>query len=259
MSGSLIRATPPWARMSAGTRSSAMTATAPASSAIFACSGVTTSMITPPLSMSAIPRLTRAVPVCGAAPVPIITLWLTGALPAWLAPGRLARFPGLAAELVAGTMNLTRLLARSLHGRRSWRTGTAPLTPAQSAAWPSPVPAVLRALTRPAGPAEISAGLSRRVARREVRHVRAPPGGVPRHDGLVDLEELRQRGTTGQPEQPDQPAAARGAGRGDRVVVELTGQEHLVGGGLEFGDGLVPAPPRGQTGTEPRLGERRRP
>src|SRR5262249_54423699 len=45
------------------TRSSAITATAPASSAILACSGVTTSMITPPLSMSAIPRLTRAVPV----------------------------------------------------------------------------------------------------------------------------------------------------------------------------------------------------
>src|ERR671931_2066961 len=61
-SGSLIRATPPCTRMSAGTRSSAMTATAPASSAIFACSGVTTSMITPPLSISAMPRLTRAVP-----------------------------------------------------------------------------------------------------------------------------------------------------------------------------------------------------
>ena len=61
-SGSLIRATPPWARMSAGTRSSAMTATAPASSAIFACSAVTTSMITPPLSISARPRLTRLVP-----------------------------------------------------------------------------------------------------------------------------------------------------------------------------------------------------
>src|SRR5689334_24658959 len=63
MSGSLIRATPPWARMSAGTRSSAITATAPASSAIFAWSGVTTSMITPPLSISAMPRLTRVVPV----------------------------------------------------------------------------------------------------------------------------------------------------------------------------------------------------
>ena len=34
--GSLIRATPPSRRMSAGTRSSAMTAAAPASSAIFA-------------------------------------------------------------------------------------------------------------------------------------------------------------------------------------------------------------------------------
>ena len=63
MSGSLIRDTPPWARMSAGTRSSAITATAPASSAILACSAVTTSMITPPLSISAMPRLTRVVPV----------------------------------------------------------------------------------------------------------------------------------------------------------------------------------------------------
>ena len=63
MSGSLIRDTPPWARMSAGTRSSAITATAPASSAILAWSGVTTSMITPPLSISAMPRLTRLVPV----------------------------------------------------------------------------------------------------------------------------------------------------------------------------------------------------
>ncbi len=63
MSGSLIRDTPPCARMSAGTRSSAITATAPASSAIRAWSAVTTSMITPPLSISAIPRLTRSVPV----------------------------------------------------------------------------------------------------------------------------------------------------------------------------------------------------
>src|SRR5579871_2752569 len=61
--GSLIRATPPSRRMSAGTRSSAITATAPASSAIFAWSGVTTSMITPPRNISASPRLTRAVPV----------------------------------------------------------------------------------------------------------------------------------------------------------------------------------------------------
>ena len=58
-----MRATPPWARMSAGTRSSAMTATAPASSAIFACSASTTSMITPPFSISASPLLTRIVPI----------------------------------------------------------------------------------------------------------------------------------------------------------------------------------------------------
>src|SRR6266511_745247 len=57
ISGSLMRATPPWARISAGTRSSAITATAPAYSAILACSGVTTSMITPPLSICASPAL----------------------------------------------------------------------------------------------------------------------------------------------------------------------------------------------------------
>ena len=40
ISGSDMRATPPSRRMSAGTRSSAITAAAPASSATFACSGV---------------------------------------------------------------------------------------------------------------------------------------------------------------------------------------------------------------------------
>src|SRR5437588_2536229 len=63
LSGSAIRATPPSRRMSAGTRSSAMTATAPASSAIRACSAVVTSMITPPFSISARPLLTRIVPI----------------------------------------------------------------------------------------------------------------------------------------------------------------------------------------------------
>src|SRR5436309_1210619 len=58
IAGSDIRATPPSRRISAGTRSSAMTAAAPASSATLACSGVTTSMITPPLSISARPALT---------------------------------------------------------------------------------------------------------------------------------------------------------------------------------------------------------
>ena len=57
--------------MSAGTRSRAITATAPAPSAMRACSGVTTSMITPPLSISAMPRLTRAVPVCAGPPEPL--------------------------------------------------------------------------------------------------------------------------------------------------------------------------------------------
>ena len=63
ISGSLMRATPPSRRMSEGTRSRAMTAVAPASSATFAWSGSTTSMITPPFSISARPRLTRNVPV----------------------------------------------------------------------------------------------------------------------------------------------------------------------------------------------------
>src|SRR3954468_15476506 len=61
MVGSDIRATPPSLRMSAGTRSSAITAQAPASSAIFACAASVTSMITPPLSISASPLLTRKV------------------------------------------------------------------------------------------------------------------------------------------------------------------------------------------------------
>src|SRR3712207_2121354 len=62
-SGSLILATPPCALMSAGTLSSAITATAPASSATLACSALTTSMMTPPLSIWAIPLFTLKVPV----------------------------------------------------------------------------------------------------------------------------------------------------------------------------------------------------
>ena len=49
--------------MSAGTRSRAMTATAPASSAMRAWSGVTTSMMTPPLSIWARPFLVAHVEV----------------------------------------------------------------------------------------------------------------------------------------------------------------------------------------------------
>src|SRR5262249_22170003 len=46
-------------RISDGTRSSAITAHAPAFSAILACSALVTSMITPPLSISARPTFTR--------------------------------------------------------------------------------------------------------------------------------------------------------------------------------------------------------
>ena len=66
--GLAIRATPPSARMSAGTRSSAITATAPDSSAIRACSAVVTSMITPPFSISARPRLTLNVALSAISP-----------------------------------------------------------------------------------------------------------------------------------------------------------------------------------------------
>ena len=57
--GEAIRATPPSARICAGTRSSAMTATAPDFSAMTACSEVVTSMMTPPLSISARPVFRR--------------------------------------------------------------------------------------------------------------------------------------------------------------------------------------------------------
>src|SRR5271166_4381646 len=57
--GLAMRATPPSARICAGTRSRAMTETAPAFSAMSACSALVTSMMTPPLSISARPVLRR--------------------------------------------------------------------------------------------------------------------------------------------------------------------------------------------------------
>src|SRR5437660_12363439 len=57
--GEAMRATPPSARICAGTRSSAITATAPAFSAMVACSAFVTSIITPPFSISARPVLRR--------------------------------------------------------------------------------------------------------------------------------------------------------------------------------------------------------
>ena len=67
-----MRATPPSLRMSDGTRSSAMTAQAPAFSAILACSALVTSMMTPPLSISARPTFTRQAfsPAMPALPLP---------------------------------------------------------------------------------------------------------------------------------------------------------------------------------------------
>src|ERR1039457_3885213 len=57
--GLAMRATPPSARIMAGTRSNAMTEVAPASSAMRACSTFITSIMTPPLSISANPIFRR--------------------------------------------------------------------------------------------------------------------------------------------------------------------------------------------------------
>src|SRR5437879_4116811 len=57
--GLAMRATPPSARIWAGTRSRAITATAPALSAMAACSALVTSIITPPFSISARPVFRR--------------------------------------------------------------------------------------------------------------------------------------------------------------------------------------------------------
>ena len=57
--GEAMRATPPSARICAGTRSRAITEAAPAFSAISACLASVTSMMTPPFSISARPVLRR--------------------------------------------------------------------------------------------------------------------------------------------------------------------------------------------------------
>src|SRR3989449_1529402 len=62
LTGSAMRATPPAARMSAGTRSRAITATEPASSAMAACSAFVTSITTPPFCILAKPRFRSSVP-----------------------------------------------------------------------------------------------------------------------------------------------------------------------------------------------------
>src|SRR5450432_4194708 len=87
--GLAMRATPPSARIIAGTRSSAMTAVAPACSAMRACSTLMTSMMTPPLSISARPTFRRrlvvpekAVPPAPFVPMPVVAFPL---VPFWRA------------------------------------------------------------------------------------------------------------------------------------------------------------------------------
>src|SRR5450631_1062095 len=154
MSGSLIRETPPWARMSAGTRSRAITATAPASSAILACSELTTSMITPPLSISAIPRLTRAVPVTAETGPESLELDNLG--PHEDGSGRVGT--GAGASIVRPTA--THALPAWAKNRRRTRLGVQ--SPAVSKAPPYPnrcgVQNSVRALTRSGGSAERGRG-----------------------------------------------------------------------------------------------------
>jgi len=66
-----MRATPPSFRMSEGTRSRAITAQAPAFSAMRACSALVTSMMTPPFNISARPTFTRQSLAVAAVPFPL--------------------------------------------------------------------------------------------------------------------------------------------------------------------------------------------
>src|SRR3954466_14675032 len=199
MSGSLMRATPPCARMSAGTRSSAMTATAPASSAILACSGVTTSMITPPLSISAMPRLTRAVPTAGSAV--LVEAVLVGAVlvEAVLIEGVLGLSCWGTEDLAAGGDRLVR--ARPAGGLRGTSVGN------DSTRSRCPGPDV--------GPIT-SSDDSRGEARR---------------DRVVDLHHPRQWRVPREPRQPHHPFATHLQRLRHRVVVEAPGQLH-PGAGL---------------------------
>src|SRR5437588_3740369 len=75
--GSAIPATPPSARISAGPRLRAIPAQAPASSAIFACSAVVTSMLPPPFSLWARPRLSITVPTSAQGTPPVVRIFST--------------------------------------------------------------------------------------------------------------------------------------------------------------------------------------
>src|ERR1700709_396481 len=117
-----MRAKPPSRRMSEGTRSRAITATAPASSATFASSGVTTSMITPPFSISARPVFSRNVARSG---MPLILKrrggWPAGGPAAAAGDLHLLQFVGLDAVpvqvFVAGVQPVGERLDEGHQGR----------------------------------------------------------------------------------------------------------------------------------------------
>src|SRR3989440_2598438 len=104
-----MRATPPSLRMSEGTRSSAITDAAPASSAILACSALVTSMMTPPLSISASPMCLRS------AILSPFTSAMRGLLYIW----RRSAFAGLRRSTVGRRTREFTPLRRSTVGRRT--------------------------------------------------------------------------------------------------------------------------------------------
>src|ERR1019366_2902338 len=217
MSGSLIRATPPCLRMSAGTRSSAMTATAPASSAILAWSAVTTSMMTPPLSISAIPRLTRTLPVTAALALPVtaaLALPVTAAL-------ALPVTAALALPVTAATALPDGDAPAFSVGADSLDKGNRPL---EATWWQELLPLVYvrHGIDRLGIAVDISTAPG--VADREMRR-----------RGVVYLEEGRWRDAPGQAQPAHQSIASNRQSRGDGVVGEPPGKQDLGGRGFELG------------------------
>src|SRR5918994_1196456 len=173
--------------MSAGTRFNPITATAPASSAIFAWSAVTTSMITPPLSISAMPRLTRAVPVSG----PIVGSSDTVNL--------LTAVSGGDASMVRPRRRRTDPSPPRCGSGQSWVVKIV----VQDRPAPLPVPCCTTIFTTPIR--------SRPLSPEAARHL------------VVELDGLRPGRAAGQAQPADQDLAAQPARGADRVVVEAPG------------------------------------
>src|SRR5262245_46960601 len=237
MSGSLIRATPPWTRMSAGTRSRAMTATAPASSAIFAWSGVTTSMITPPLSISAMPRLTRAVPILG--PLGALAVLIESVADEPLPVESLA-----VAALMVGSVELTEglfLVVSALwYEPRGPRSGASQRSLARS---PVSRPGrhflgsnAGRQVPDISPNQALSPAVIPRMCRQPVHRLEGCAQRLRRL--VVHLERCRQRRPARQAQPPHEPLSPYGARRSHCVVMEAAGHHHTPAGSSQILDQL---------------------